>query len=60
MCIRDRYSKADSMESPSLSNIAEMPIEFQQDEEERVGTKTVNLVDKDVSVRNARIILGSQ
>ena len=46
------YSKADSMESPSLSNIAEMPIEFQQDEEEGVGTKTVNLVDKDVSVRN--------
>ena len=45
------YSKADSMESPSLSNIAEMPIEFQQDEEEGVGTKTVNLVDKDVSVR---------
>jgi hypothetical protein len=46
------YSKADSMESPSLSNIAEMPIEFQQDEEEGVGTKTVNLVDKDVSGRN--------
>ena len=28
------YSNADSMESPSLSNIAEMPIEFQQDEED--------------------------